>query len=179
MKSYIIILSAVIISAFNTSAMSLKEAFNALSNLQYVSISVDEKPSTIIIDQKVDSIGPLKIASAYNLDAARIFETGTAACAILNQVPMSQMIVGANNEDVAAFVYATQAEVDKYDLLVVVMSGYHGDIKITYTTESEATVNAFQQSKVYMQGAELEILPDYSQGGSAFRIFVGGHEEQK
>lgn len=43
MKSYIIILSAVIISAFNTSAMSLKEAFNALSNLQYVSISVDEK----------------------------------------------------------------------------------------------------------------------------------------
>ena len=54
-----------------------------------------------------DSVGNLEIAVADNLDAARIKATGDAVYAVLDKVPLEYMINGANNNLVAAFLYAT------------------------------------------------------------------------
>lgn len=173
LMSFLIILFATAVSA---SAMSLEEAFNALSHIPYVSLKVNVAPSTIVIDAKADNVGSFKVATASGLDGKKIYETGNAALTILNQVPLMHMVNGANNNLVGAFLYATPNRDGKYDFLVVAMSGYVGDVTIIYTTIDEATKNSFQQAKLTMEGASLKIIPERTKGSSPFNILINGPE---
>lgn len=174
MKRIIMAVMAIAISV-SASAMSLKDAFTALSNIPHVSVSVDCKPAVYSIDMKTDSVGPFKVAKGYRLNMQQILETGNAAFAILNQVPLRYMINGACNGEVAAFLYATPNADGSYDLLVAAMSGFSGDVSFLFMTINEGTLEAFQEAKVSMRGDRLSICPEKRSVVSAFDIRINWH----
>lgn len=165
----IIVMLATVASA---SAMSLKEAFTALSKAPNMSEVVNDAGSTIKIDSMTDSIPEFRIAAVSGLDASSIFETGNAVFNVLNQVSLSQMINGGNNQEAAAFLYAEPTADGKYDFLLVVMSGYSGDVSVLYTVIDEVTRNAFQSAKLTIEGPSLTITPLKIPGTKTFNIVI-------
>ena len=119
MKKYVIALAILAVASVCGRALTLKEAFAALSEVPNISV-VESSPSGLV-GLPADSVGNLEMAVANNLDAARIKETGDAVYAVLDKVPLVNMINGANNHQVAAFLYATPNADGRYDFLVVSM----------------------------------------------------------
>lgn len=152
MKKIILLLAIALSAAFSISAMSLKEAFKALSNVPNISVRTDY--DTPILGLVVNG----QIAKAENLNRSQILESGNAALTILNQVPLTWMINGGNNNLVAAFVYASPESTDGiYETLMILMSGEAGDITVIHGGIYEAARNAFQNAPLKMEGASIKI----------------------
>lgn len=94
MKKYVIALAILAVASVCGRALTLKEAFAALSEVPNMSV-VESSPSGLV-GLPADSVGNLEMAVANNLDAARIKETGDAVYAVLDKVPLVNMINGAN-----------------------------------------------------------------------------------
>lgn len=172
----IIAFSVAVAAAIGAYAMTPSEAFTALSNVPNVSIKADYQPSTIRIDSRTYKSGEMLIAGASGLDQQQIAESANAVYTILNQVPLTHMINGANNNQVAAFLYASPTENGTYEFLVTTMNGSGGDISIMYLTVDQATKDAFENAKVTMQGDRLSITPDPESGGQTFDIKINAGE---
>lgn len=152
MKKLLLLFAIALSFTFSASAMSLKEAFDALSNVPNVSVRMDY--NTPILGLIVNG----QIASAYDLKESQIFESGNAVYAILNQVSLVRMINGGNNNNVAAFVYASPESKDGiYETLIVLMSGKLGDITIIYGGIDEAARNALQSAPLKMESDSISI----------------------
>ena len=160
------------------SAMNLKEAFNALSNIPNINVRQPD------YNLPGDFLGPLKnvqVAGAYNLNQQQIGQTGNVAFTLLNQVPLTYMINGGNNGFVGAFIYAEPSTptlqtanlstpqdiaydtTTTYDILIVVFNGSRGTVTSIYGTTDAATVNAINQAPVTIEGNTLTLesqLPD-------------------
>lgn len=153
MKKILLTLVLAVASVFGSYAMTLKEAFGALSDIQNISVRAADYNLPVISDVIADG----QIAAAYNLPAEKILATGNAAYAILNQVPLADMINGANNNLAAAFVYATSNGDGTNDILIAVMSGYRGAVVFLYGTVSDAARLAIQSAPLEMEGAFLSL----------------------
>lgn len=167
MKKLILSLAALAIMGISSSAMGLKEAYNALSNIPNVSVTSPDYNLPVISE----TIKVSQIAAAYNLDAEGILETGNAAYTILNQVPMTYMVTGVNNKQVCAFIYAIPNDSGTNDVLITVMSGYKGSAVFIYGTIDNESLVAIQNAPVEMKGSYLNIttqLPD----GNDFNIIL-------
>lgn len=90
MKKYVIALAILAVASVCGRALTLKEAFVALSEVPNISV-VESSPSGLV-GLPADSVGNLEIAVANNLDAARIKATGDAVYAVLDKVPLVNMI---------------------------------------------------------------------------------------
>ena len=167
MKKLILILVMAVACIASASAISLKEAFTALSNLPNVSVTenLDLKEATNNkCPVKLDSLKVVQVATAYDLDAKQIFTTGNGAYTILNQIPLQYMINGANNNDVCAFLYSSP-----YDgmpginhLLVVVMSGQWGSVVVVDAIVEDKERDAIQAASIEMKGNYLNmVIPKY------------------
>ncbi len=159
MKKFILLLFGLSLSVIGASAMNLREAYNALSNLPNVSqVAKDSTSITINNVERYD--GRIMVSQASGLDKTEIFNTGNATYDILNQIPLTSMINGGNNGYVAAFVYSAPNEVGLNDLLVVTMSGWHGDVTYVYLTNVEdADKTAVVNAKFVMEGSSLSLTP--------------------
>ncbi len=159
MKKFLLLIFGITLSISGASAINLREAYNALSNLPYVSSVVNDTISVSISKTEKYS-GTMLASRAVGLGKTEIFQTGNATYAILNQIPLSYMINGGNNGYVAAFVYSTPNEEGTNDILVVSMSGWHGDISYVYVTNVEdVDVTALTNAKLFMQGSSLSLIP--------------------
>lgn len=170
MKKYVIALAILAVASVCGRALTLKEAFAALSEVPNMSV-VDQSASDLV-GLPADSVGNLKIAVANNLDAARIKETGDAVYTVLDKVPLVNMINGANNNLVAAFLYATSNAEGRYDFLVVSMDGAGGDIAVIYMTITESIKTMFQTAPLTMKGDMLTLMPVATDGGPSFNIML-------
>lgn len=153
MKKIISVLVSLIAISVSASAINLKEAFDALSNVPNINVRQADANLPVVDELITDG----RIAAAYNLDAAKIFETGTSVYTILNQIPISYMINGGNNNQVAAFVYATPDGTGSNDILVVVMSGYRGSAVSIFGTATNETVEAIKAAPFEMEGSYLNL----------------------
>lgn len=151
MKKIVLLLTIALSFALSTSAMSLKDAFNALSNVP--NISVKEDYNTPILGLTVNG----ELAMASNLNESQILESGNAVYTILNQVPLVKMINGGNNNLVAAFVYASESTNGIYEVLMVLMSGKSGDITIIYGGIDKAAKDALQNAPLTMESDKISI----------------------
>lgn len=157
MKRILITIAILFATMAGVSAMSLTEAYSALCNVPNMSQTVIPKTSSINYNSETDSIADVAMASATNLDAARILQTGNSVYTILNQIPLEYMINGANNNLVSAFIYATPCADNRYDCLMALMSGYTGDVGIISMTCDKNTKDELQNANVTMHGASLSI----------------------
>lgn len=152
MKKIILLLTLAFSISFGASAMNLKEAFNALANVPNISAKTDY--NTPILGLIVNG----QQATARDLNASQILESGNAVYTILNQVPLMRMINGGNNNSVAAFVYATpESEDGLYEVLIVLMSGRNGDISIIYGGIDETAKVALQNAPLTMEDSRIGI----------------------
>lgn len=170
MKKYVIALAILAVASVCGRALTLKEAFAALSEVPNISV-VESSPSGLV-GLPADSVGNLKIAVANNLDAARIKATGDAVYAVLDKVPLVNMINGANNNLVAAFLYATPNAEGRYDFLVVSMDGFGGDVAVIFMTITESIKTMFQTAPLTMKGDMLTLMPVATDGGPSFNIML-------
>lgn len=165
MKKYLFLLFALTSSVLGSYAMNLKEAYNALSNLPKISTQLDDAVSVSVNDVVEVKNGILKVAGARNLNSEDIKTVGNATFAILNQVPLSDMINGGNNGDVAAFVYCVPNESGSNDMLIVTMSGEQGDLTYLYMTDvDDATKLSIQEGRLTIHENSLSIVPSNSTG---------------
>lgn len=93
MKKFILALCAVLAVSVGAFALNLKEAFDALSNIPNINVRVPDYNLPVAMDVIQNG----RVAAAYNLDRGQIAESGNAAYALLNQVPLVYMINGGNN----------------------------------------------------------------------------------
>lgn len=164
MKKFILLLFSLSLSIIGASAMNLREAYDALSNLPNVS-KVTNDTIHVSIDKVVEYNGIVRTAMAHGLNRTEIFKTGNATLAILNQIPLSYMINGGNNGYVGAFIYSSPNENGSYDLLIVTMSGEQGDLTFNYIPDAnENSKKNLTEAKLTMQGASLSIIPQKSDG---------------
>ena len=165
MKKIIFSLVAIIAATFSVSAINLKDAFTALSNIQNVNVVTPDYNFPITADVVKEG----QISAAYNLNRQQILESGNAALTILNQVPLAYMINGGNNNNVGAFIYTTPAGENSNEILIAVMSGFRGSLVFMYGTIDDASRDALQNAPLQMEGNFLSIeasMPD----GSEFNI---------
>lgn len=159
MKKIIVAIISLIAMSINASAINLKEAYEALSNVPNINMRQADANLPVVDELIMDG----QIAAAYNLDATKIFETGTSVYTILNQIPMSYIINGGTNNQVAAFVYATPNATGTNDILVVVMSGFRGSAVSIFGTATNETVEAIKTAPFEMEGSYLNLsakVPD-------------------
>ena len=167
MKKLILILVMAVACIASASAISLKEAFTALSNLPNVSVAenLDLKEATNNkCPVKLDSLKVVQVATAYGLDAKQIFTTGNGAYTILNQIPFQYMINGANNNNVCAFLYSTpyEGQPGLNHLLIAVMSGEWGSVVFIDSIVADKERDAIQAASIEMKGNYLNmVIPKY------------------
>ena len=167
MKKTLLTLIALVGMAFGASAMNLKDAYKALSNIPNVSVANPDYNLPMDISAIPDygfNLMEGNLAAGYNMNAAQIKETGDAAFTILNQVPMLRIINGACNNDVAAFVYAEPTGENSNDVLIVAMSGYRGSAVFMYVQNvPDALCSALHSAPVEMEGNYLSLKAKLSQ----------------
>ena len=167
MKKFILSLVAIISATVSMSAMSLKDAFNALSNIPNVTVTAPDYNLPVI----ADAIQNCQLAAGYNMNQQQIEESGTAALTLLNQVPLTYMINGGANNQVAAFVYTNPVGENSNEILIAAMSGYRGSVVFLYGTVDNATQNAIENAPLKIECNFLSLeakLPD----GSDFNIVL-------
>lgn len=87
----------------------------------------------------------------------------------LENLPVRNMILGANNQRELASVYAVPAGGGVYDVLIVKGNVLTGDFSASYGQTSKAGVDAIRASKVLMDAEELTVvLPDAESPADAF-----------
>lgn len=82
------------------------------------------------------------------------------------------MINGANNNLVAAFLYATPNAEGRYDFLVVSMDGAGGDIAVIFMAITESIKTMFQNAPLTMKGDMLTLMPVATGGSPSFNIML-------
>ena len=158
MKKIFIFLSLAAMS-LSASAIDLKDAYNALSNIPNINMRQADANLPVIGDLIIDG----QIAGAYNLNAEKINTTATAVYTILNQIPMSYMINGGSNGQVSAFVYAMPNNSGTNDILVVTMSGLRGSAVSIFGTATNESVEVIKMAPFEMEGSYLNLsanVPD-------------------
>lgn len=153
MKKILLSLFAVVASVAGAFAMNLREAYTSLSELPQINVRAADYNLPVIADVVQDG----EIAAAYNLDGEQIHKAGNAAFAILNEVPLSFVVNGGTNGEVAAFVYASPLRADTSEILVVAMSGLRGSVVAMYGTVDNAVVDAIRQAPLKIEGSFLSL----------------------
>lgn len=175
MKKTLLTLIALVSMAFGASAMSLKDAYKALSNIPNVSVNQPDYNLPMDISAMPDYGFTLidgNLATAYNLNAAQIKETGDAAFTILNQVPMLRIINGGCNNLVAGLVYSEPTGENSNDVLIVAMSGLRGSVVFMYVQNvPDATCTALQSAPVEMEGSFFSLKAKLT-GNDEFNIIL-------
>lgn len=159
MKKLFLSLVILVAAGIGASAMNLKEAFGALSNLPAVEVREPDYNLPVISDVVQNG----HIAAAYNLDREQILVSGNAALAILNEVPLQYMVNGGCNGLVSAFVYATPDGEGANDILIAAMSGYRGSLAFLYGKADDASIEAIRQAPLHIEGSFLSLeatVPD-------------------
>ncbi len=87
MKKLFLYLLAISFSIAGASAMNLREAYSALSNLPYVSQTLNDTISVPISTSGIYS-GTMQVSQAAGLDRSEIFKAGNATFAILRACPI-------------------------------------------------------------------------------------------
>lgn len=167
MKKLLFILAMTVVSITSASAISLQEAFSALSNLPNVSVKENLDLKDLTNNKcpiKLDTLKITQVAIGYDLNAEKITATGNGAYAILNQIPFQYMINGANNNNVCALLYSTPCEgqAGLNHLLIAIMSGEWGTVCFVDAIVSDTERDAIQTASIEMKGNYLNmVIPNY------------------
>ncbi|MDE6771277.1 MAG: hypothetical protein K2J49_01615, partial [Muribaculaceae bacterium] len=83
-------------------------------------------------------------------------------------LPVRNMIIGANNQREMAAVYAVPAGGGKYNVLVLQGNTLSGNFSASYGQTNAAGIKAIRDSQVTMDSTELVVTPTSNSGNDSF-----------
>lgn len=150
-----LILSIVSIAATSLASFadtSLAEAYNGLAALSGMSESTSQtiqvNPSVAIKNVKTSSVN-VSSGDAQSYREKFIY--------MMENLPVRDMVIGANNMRELAAVYTTPAGNGQYNVLVVTGNTLDGNFSVSYGQTSKAGVNAMKASIVNMDKNKLAV----------------------
>lgn len=151
MKKIFLTLAAIAVTSFASFAdTSLKEAYNGLAKIPGMNETCYSSTATA---------GNITVTNAK---AAVINVSGDDVQSLRDQftwmtenLPVRQMVVGANNMREMAAVYATPAGNGKYNVLVLEGNALTGNFSALYGQTDAAGVKAFRNANVQMDAQQL------------------------
>lgn len=151
MKKIFIALIAIVATSFSSFAdTSLKEAYDALSKIKGMTAQSYDK---VLIDEGItlNNITTSTMTVTYgDVQAYRdafIYE--------MENLPVRQMVVGANNMRELAAIYATPAGAGKYNVLIVTGDTLDGKFTASYGQTNAAGIKSLKSLNVIMDNNEL------------------------
>lgn len=136
--------------------ISVNKAYSELSALPEMSVHKAYGPELPITS--TDILDSVTVVAAFNLDARKVKAAGDAMYRILDKLPMERMVIGANNQLVAGFVYAEPVATDRNEVIFVSASGYNGVVCAIHGFADDATVESIRQAPLTMQGPSMDIV---------------------
>ncbi|MDE5675845.1 MAG: hypothetical protein K2I44_10965 [Muribaculaceae bacterium] len=164
MKKFILSIAVIAATSFASFAdTTLSEAYNALSNLSGMS---EKSASTLQITPNA-SIKNVK-TSVVNTSSANAQEYRDKFIYMMENLPVRDMVIGANNQRELAAVYSTPAGGGIYNVLIVTGNTLEGNFSVSYGQTNRAGINAIRNSQVSMDSQELVVTSSPESGTNNF-----------
>lgn len=140
---------------------TLAEAYKALAGLSGMSeksvSSIQLTPSTSITDVKTAAINATPTCcDTYRAEFIYMMEN----------LPVRNMVIGANNMRELAAVYSTPAGGGKYNILIVTGNSLNGNYSVSYGQTTKAGVDAMRNSQLSMDSDQLVVTPAPGNGNT-------------
>lgn len=156
MKKIILAIVALMTSCLVSFAdTSLESAFDQLSNLKGMS---EKNVGKIMIGEKT-YIRNARTASV-SVDQDNIGEYRDKFVWMTENLPVRQMVIGANNRRELGAVYATPTASGDYSVLIFNGNAITGKFSVTYGQTTAAGVAEIQSSDLEMNNMALTITPE-------------------
>ncbi|MDE6399288.1 MAG: hypothetical protein K2L68_00310 [Muribaculaceae bacterium] len=142
---------------------TLADAYNSLSALSGMS---EQSVGKIAVGQG-NAISNAKTASV-NVADGKVQEYRDKFVWMTENLPVRNMIIGANNQREMAAVYAVPAGGGKYNVLVLQGNTLSGNFSASYGQTKAAGIKAIRDSQVTMDSTELVVTPTSNSGNDSF-----------
>lgn len=155
MKKLFLTLAALVATSFASFAdTTLAEAYNGLSKLSGMT---EQTVNKVMIDNN-NVISNVKIATV-NANDGNVQNYRDNFIYMTENLPMRNMVIGANNMRELASVYATPAGNGTYNVLILKGNTLDGNFTVSYGQTNAAGINAMRSSQLTMDSNELVLAP--------------------
>lgn len=155
MKKTILALASILATSFGAFAdTTLAEAYDGLSRLSGMS---EKRVDKAQISGNA-TISNLK-TSVVNVNQSNVQNYRDNFIYMMENLPVRNMVIGANNQRELAAVYATPAGNGLYNILIVKGDVLDGNFSTSYGQTNIAGVNAIKNCNVTMDSSELIFSP--------------------
>lgn len=169
MKKLFLTLAALVATSFASFAdTSLAEAYTGLSKLSGMT---EQTVNKVMIDNN-NTISNVKISTVY-ANEGNVQDYRDNFIYMMENLPMRNMVIGANNMRELASVYSTPAGGGMYDVLIIKGNTLDGNFTVSYGQTNAAGVNAIRSSQVTMDATELVLAPASQSSPSDSFITLG------
>ncbi len=166
MKKLFLTLIALAATSFASFAdTSLYEAYSGLAKLSGMT---EQTNNTVRIDNN-NVISNVKTASVSS-NHASVQELHNSFIYMMENLPMGNMVIGANNMRELASVYSTPAGNGVYNVLIIKGNTLDGNFSVSYGQTNNEGVKAIRNCQVTMDSNELVLTP--SQNNSPADSFI-------
>lgn len=164
MKKYILAIAAVVATAFASSAdTSLAQAYKGLAGLDGMTESVQKSvpvgDDACLTDFKTSTV---------LVEPCQVEKYRDSFVWMTENLPVRNMVIGANNQNELAMVYATPAAGGKYDVLVLLGNALYGEFKACYGKTDKAGVDAMRNASLSMDANSITLVTTPADGQETF-----------
>ncbi|MBD5355820.1 MAG: hypothetical protein HDR88_02285 [Bacteroides sp.] len=155
MKKLFLTLAALFTISFAGFAdTTLAEAYTGLSKLSGMN---EQTVNKVMIDNN-NSISNVKVATVY-ANESNVQNYRDNFIYMMENLPMRNMVIGANNMRELASVYSTPAGGGMYNVLIIKGNTLDGNFTVSYGQTNAAGIKAMRNSQVTMDANELVLAP--------------------
>lgn len=152
MKKHLLTLAAVATAFSGFAQITLADAYSCLAELPCMKQQSAKCVKSVNNDSNV-TLRNVKSASAIDYKGAQ--QVGNEFIYTVESLPIRNMLVGANNGNEMAVVFAEPAGANNYNVLVLCTDSVEGDYVALYCQTDAAGVNAIKNSNVTMDKDQL------------------------
>ncbi len=150
-----ILLSLVALAATSLTGFAdttLAEAYNSLANLS----GMTEKT---VSSMQVSPSATIKNLKTSEVNTSNVEEYRDKFIFMLENLPVRNMVLGANNMREIAAIYSSPAGAGNYNVLIVTGSTLNGNYSVSYGQTTKAGVDAIRNTQVNMDQNEIVLTP--------------------
>lgn len=164
MKKLFLTLIAIVATGLAGFAQTtLADAYKSLSGLSGMS---EQSVGKVAVGQS-SAINNVK-TSSVSVGQGQVQDYRDKFVWMTENLPVRNMIIGANNQRELAAVYAVPAGGGLYNVLILKGNTLDGTFSTSYGQTTKASINAIRNCQVTMDSSELVLTPAASSGSGAF-----------
>lgn len=151
-KQIFTLIAAATLAGSSYAQITLSDAYDGIAAIPALQAQRQDYTTLPGTSARVDGA---KSATASNYKGAQ--DIATEFIYTVESLPLRNMLVGANNQNEMAYIFAEPAAKGGYNILVLEADLLSGDYNCTYGHTDAAGVDAIRHSKVDMDSSHLRI----------------------